>query len=89
MNAGPDDLYLTPAEGGVTAPAGFVASGVAAGLKSDGALDVALVVATAGPVPPWARTARPSRRQTAAWSGHDTKTRVSRARAASICMASP
>ncbi len=33
-----------PASGGVTAPAGFRAAGVAAGLKASGALDVALVV---------------------------------------------
>ena len=41
----------TPVPGGVTAPAGFLASGVAAGLKRNGALDVALVTAQNGPVP--------------------------------------
>jgi glutamate N-acetyltransferase / amino-acid N-acetyltransferase len=40
-----DNLTLKPVAGGVTAPAGFSASGVSAGLKPGGALDVALVVA--------------------------------------------
>ncbi|HEY5548614.1 MAG TPA: bifunctional glutamate N-acetyltransferase/amino-acid acetyltransferase ArgJ [Coriobacteriia bacterium] len=41
---------LTPVDGGVTAPAGFMAAGVAAGLKRSGRPDVALV-ATVAPVP--------------------------------------
>jgi glutamate N-acetyltransferase/amino-acid N-acetyltransferase len=44
----PDFAYV---DGGVTAAAGFVAGAAAAGLKPGGALDVALVVATDGPVP--------------------------------------
>lgn len=35
---------LTPADGGVLAPSGFLASAVSAGLKTGGGLDVALVV---------------------------------------------
>jgi glutamate N-acetyltransferase/amino-acid N-acetyltransferase len=46
-----DSHILTLADGGVTAPQGFVAGAVAAGLKSGGALDLALVAASAGPVP--------------------------------------
>ena len=42
---------LASVDGGVTAPQGFTAAAVAAGLKRAGALDVALVVASAGPVP--------------------------------------
>ena len=42
---------LASVDGGVTAPQGFAAAAVAAGLKRAGALDVALVVASAGPVP--------------------------------------
>lgn len=41
----------TSVDGGVTAPRGFVASAVAAGLKTGGGLDVALVAAVDGPVP--------------------------------------
>jgi glutamate N-acetyltransferase/amino-acid N-acetyltransferase len=40
-----------PAQGGVTSPAGFTASAVAAGLKRQGALDIALVASARGPVP--------------------------------------
>ena len=41
---------MTSGQSGVTAPLGFRAAGVAAGLKSDGALDVAMVV-NDGPLP--------------------------------------
>jgi glutamate N-acetyltransferase/amino-acid N-acetyltransferase len=41
----------TAVSGGVTAPAGFLAHGLAAGLKSDGSPDVALVASAAGTVP--------------------------------------
>jgi glutamate N-acetyltransferase/amino-acid N-acetyltransferase len=44
--AAPGDTVLEPCEGGVTAPAGFLASGVAAGIKKADRLDVALVAAT-------------------------------------------
>ena len=40
-----DNLTLTPIDGGVTAPKGFRAAAVAAGLKPAGALDVAVIVA--------------------------------------------
>jgi len=40
-----DNLTLKPVDGGVTAPAGFSACGVAAGLKASGEFDVAIVVA--------------------------------------------
>ncbi|MDR3685579.1 MAG: bifunctional glutamate N-acetyltransferase/amino-acid acetyltransferase ArgJ [Coriobacteriia bacterium] len=40
-----DNLTPSPVPGGVTAPRGFSACGVSAGLKAAGALDVALVVA--------------------------------------------
>ena len=40
-----DNLTLIPVAGGVTAPRGFTACGVSAGLKAAGALDLALVVA--------------------------------------------
>jgi len=36
---------FTPVPGGVTAPAGFVASGVAAGVKAAGKPDVAIIAA--------------------------------------------
>jgi glutamate N-acetyltransferase/amino-acid N-acetyltransferase len=42
---------LRPVSGGVTASQGFVAGAVAAGLKPDGAFDVALVVASSARVP--------------------------------------
>ena len=42
---------LVSVPGGVTAASGFLASGISAGLKQDGALDVALVVADGPPVP--------------------------------------
>jgi glutamate N-acetyltransferase / amino-acid N-acetyltransferase len=45
MTVTSDNLTLKLVDGGVTAPAGFSACGVAAGLKPSGALDVALVVA--------------------------------------------
>jgi glutamate N-acetyltransferase / amino-acid N-acetyltransferase len=51
VNHPSDSHTLKPADAGVTAPQGFVASAVAAGLKPGGALDVALVVAPAGAVP--------------------------------------
>ncbi len=35
----------------ITAPQGFVASGLACGIKASGAPDLALVASTAGPVP--------------------------------------
>jgi len=41
---GPLPVAVGPGSGGVTAPAGFRAAGVAAGLKASGARDVALVV---------------------------------------------
>ena len=41
---------LTPIPGGVTAPAGFLASGIAAGIKPSGKPDVAMIAAAA-PVP--------------------------------------
>ncbi|MBW3659942.1 MAG: bifunctional ornithine acetyltransferase/N-acetylglutamate synthase, partial [Actinobacteria bacterium] len=40
-----DRSVLTPVAGGVTAPRGFRAAGVAAGLKASGKRDLALVVA--------------------------------------------
>ena len=46
-----DTHRLVSISGGVTAAAGFLASGVSAGLKPDGALDVALVVAEGAAVP--------------------------------------
>ena len=46
-----DTFELIQIKGGVTAPQGFVASGVAAGLKKSGALDVAVVAAELGSVP--------------------------------------
>ena len=45
MNHTSDNFILTPVTGGVSAPAGFSASGISAGLKPGGALDVAIVVA--------------------------------------------
>ena len=39
------DIVLTPVDGGVTAPQGFTAAAVAAGLKKNGRLDVALLAA--------------------------------------------
>jgi len=42
----PETPVFTTVPGGVTAPAGFVASGVAAGIKSPGKLDVAVIAAT-------------------------------------------
>ena len=41
----PDHHALVAVDGGVTAPSGFSAAGVAAGLKAGDALDLALVVA--------------------------------------------
>jgi glutamate N-acetyltransferase/amino-acid N-acetyltransferase len=38
-------MTITPVEGGITAPAGFRAAGVAAGIKASGAQDVTLIVA--------------------------------------------
>jgi len=46
-----DSHTLIPVSGGVTAPQGFTASAVAAGLKKSGALDVALVASATGPIP--------------------------------------
>ena len=40
----PEGVTIEPIEGGVTAPAGFRAAGVACGIKKTGALDLALVV---------------------------------------------
>ncbi len=40
-----EEIILTPAEGGVTAPAGFRAAGVAAGIRKSGRSDVALLAA--------------------------------------------
>ncbi len=51
MNHLSDSHTLKPVGGGVTAPQGFVASAVPAGLKPGGALDVALVASSAGAVP--------------------------------------
>ncbi|MGE5198438.1 MAG: bifunctional glutamate N-acetyltransferase/amino-acid acetyltransferase ArgJ, partial [Rhodospirillaceae bacterium] len=46
MTAGPrEGVAVEPVDGGVTAPAGFRAAGVACGIKKSGALDLALVVA--------------------------------------------
>jgi len=42
--AHPAGVTIEPIEGGVTAPAGFRAAGVACGIKKTGALDLALVV---------------------------------------------
>jgi len=41
----PEGVALDPIDGGVTAPAGFRAAGVACGIKKTGALDLALLVA--------------------------------------------
>ena len=38
------DLAVTPVDGGVSAPAGFRAAGVACGIKKSGGLDLALIV---------------------------------------------
>ena len=43
----PEGVTIEQIEGGVTAPAGFRAAGVACGIKKTGALDLALVVADA------------------------------------------
>jgi glutamate N-acetyltransferase/amino-acid N-acetyltransferase len=43
--SGPDDIACTPVEGGVTAPRGFAAAGVAAGVKRNGRVDVAVIAA--------------------------------------------
>ena len=43
-------VTVTPIEGGITAPAGFRAAGVSAGIKASGAPDLALIVADR-PVP--------------------------------------
>ena len=43
----PEGVTIEPIEGGVTAPAGFRAAGVACGIKKTGALDLAIVVADA------------------------------------------
>lgn len=50
MDMAHNGLDLSPVDGGVTAPAGFTAAGVAGGLKSHGRLDVA-IVATVAPMP--------------------------------------
>ena len=47
MSLPSDSPILTSVEGGVTAPAGFSASGISAGLKPSNALDLALVAAEA------------------------------------------
>jgi glutamate N-acetyltransferase / amino-acid N-acetyltransferase len=46
-HACPDGVVIEPIDGGVTAPSGFRAAGVACGIKKTGALDLALVVADA------------------------------------------
>lgn len=46
----PVDMRMTDIDGGVTAPAGFAAAAVAAGVRKSGRLDVA-VIAAAGAVP--------------------------------------
>jgi glutamate N-acetyltransferase/amino-acid N-acetyltransferase len=51
MSASSDSHTLRPVDGGVTAPRGFLASAVAAGLRASGALDVALVAASQGVIP--------------------------------------
>jgi glutamate N-acetyltransferase/amino-acid N-acetyltransferase len=43
--AGPEGVLIEPLDGGVTAPAGFRAAGVACGIKKTGAPDLALIVA--------------------------------------------
>lgn len=43
--AGPEGALIEPLDGGVTAPAGFRAAGVACGIKKTGAPDLALIVA--------------------------------------------
>ena len=43
----PEGVTIEQIEGGVTAPAGFRAAGVACGIKKTGALDLAIVVADA------------------------------------------
>ena len=45
MNEYPDTPGFAYADGGVVAPLGFLASGVSAGLKSEGKRDLALIVA--------------------------------------------
>jgi glutamate N-acetyltransferase/amino-acid N-acetyltransferase len=47
MAARPQGVLIEPIDGGVTAPAGFRAAGVACGIKKTGALDLALIVADA------------------------------------------
>ncbi|MGE3277875.1 MAG: bifunctional glutamate N-acetyltransferase/amino-acid acetyltransferase ArgJ [Vicinamibacterales bacterium] len=42
---------LTPLDGGVTAPAGFVATGIACGIKASGNRDLMLLASDRGPVP--------------------------------------
>jgi len=42
---GPEGVRIEPRDGGVTAPAGFRAAGVACGIKKTGAPDLALIVA--------------------------------------------
>ena len=42
-----EGVVIEPVDGGVTAPAGFRAAGVACGIKNTGALDLALIVADA------------------------------------------
>jgi glutamate N-acetyltransferase/amino-acid N-acetyltransferase len=44
-HAVPEGVTITPIDGGVAAPAGFRAAGVACGIKKTGALDLALVMA--------------------------------------------
>jgi glutamate N-acetyltransferase/amino-acid N-acetyltransferase len=41
----PREVTIEPADGGVTAPAGFRAAGIACGIKKTGALDLAFIVA--------------------------------------------
>jgi glutamate N-acetyltransferase/amino-acid N-acetyltransferase len=41
----PEGVVIAPVEGGVTAPSGFRAAGVACGIKKTGALDLALLMA--------------------------------------------
>ena len=49
MSLAVDPATITPIDGGVTVPAGFVAGAATAGLRSSGAPDLALVAALHGP----------------------------------------
>jgi len=51
MNGSHDNHLFTTVPGGVTAPQGFTAGAVAAGLKKSGALDLTIVASPSGPVP--------------------------------------